>query len=404
MGVAPSSPTEVHTPEHAEGWAPTQARTPEVAEEAWEPTQAGPPEHVKKAWAAAQAGTPQQVENAWAPTQNRPVENFHEPSPPEIRAPVQWPEAAAPPWPWWRRKAVVIPTAVIVMIAAVATILLVVSGGETNPRRPGTFDGTYAVDFGADQTPDGQPYGNPSGGPEQWVIKSACQAEGCVATASKVSGSQSSDVDDGARQDRRTLDGGQRETRDMYEQSGRILGDDVPAAIAGRNAERRIHRSLDEQLCHQPAVKFTRTGDVETNVSMADPAAQPARVASPAAGLHGRYQETDTYADGGRNAEVNFDIQTYCLRTGDRCLSYWRNLNDTKILVFSQNQWVLANTSADATCKNGSRARSKISLQYPLPQPPQDPITLLTGRGHYTVTGECPYSSDFDSRVVRTGD
>jgi len=105
MGVAPSSPTEVHTPEHAEGWAPTQARTPEVAEEAWEPTQAGPPEHVKKAWAATQAGTPEQVENAWAPTQNRPVENFHEPSPPEIRAPVQWPEAAAPPWPWWRRKA-----------------------------------------------------------------------------------------------------------------------------------------------------------------------------------------------------------------------------------------------------------------------------------------------------------
>ena len=55
---------------------------------------------------------------------------------------------------------------------------------------------------------------------------------------------------------------------------------------------------------------FTRTGDVQDNVSVADPAAQPPRAASPARGLHGNYQETDTYADGGRTAQVNFDIQT----------------------------------------------------------------------------------------------
>jgi len=151
-------------------------------------------------------------------------------------------------------------------------------------------------------------------------------------------------------------------------------------------------------------VMFTRTGNVQDNVSVADPAAQPPRATSPARGLHGRYQETDTYVDGGRTAQVNFDIQTYCLRTGERCLSYWQNPNDTKVLVFSQNQWVLADTSEDATCKNGGRAHSEVTLQYPLPQSAQDPITLLTGRGHYTVIGECPFNSDFDSRVQRTGD
>jgi serine/threonine-protein kinase len=150
-------------------------------------------------------------------------------------------------------------------------------------------------------------------------------------------------------------------------------------------------------------VTFTRTRDIQQNGSTADTEAQPPRVASPAEALHGRYQETDTYADGGRSAEVNFDIQTYCLRTGQRCLSYWLNPDDVKILVFAQNQLVLSNTSADSECKNGGRAHREISLQYPLPQPPQDPITLLTGRGHYTITGDCPFNSDFDSRVERTG-
>jgi serine/threonine-protein kinase len=73
-------------------------------------------------------------------------------------------------------------------------------------------------------------------------------------------------------------------------------------------------------------------------------------------------------------------------------------------LIFTKNQWVLADTSQDAKCTNGSSAHGQITLNYPLPQPAQDPITLLAGRGHYTVTGECPFNSDFDSRVQRTGD
>ena len=135
------------------------------------------------------------------------------------------------------------------------------------------------------------------------------------------------------------------------------------------------------------------------------PKAQPPRVPSPAEALHGRYQETDTYAADGRIAEASFDITTYCLRTGERCLSFWLNPpDDVKNLVFSSNRWVLTNTSTDTQCKSGGGAHSEITLEYPLPQPKQDPITLLTGRGNYTVTGACPVSSDFDSRVERTGD
>jgi len=406
VGAAPSSPTEVHTVERVgQAWAPTEARMPTADDEAWTPTQAGPPDHVRKAWAATEAGPPDHVEKAWAPTQNRPVEELHDTSPPEIHTPDQWPEAVRP-LPWWQRMAVVIPIAAVLVIAAVVTIFIVVIGGgsENRPPQAAALNGTYTVEFGADKRPNGQPYGNPSGGPETWVIKSACQTEGCVATASKVSGSQSAAstmvLDQiGGRWTAVSATHGtcMNSQAEFWEtMSLRVQPD---GTLAGEFIVRSTASCATDQQ-----VKFTRVGDVKPDVSVADPQTQPPRVPSPAQALHGKYQETDTYADGGRNAEVNFDIATYCLRTGDRCLSYWQNPNDTKTLVFSQNQWVLANTAKDATCKNGSRAHGEVTLQYPLPQPAQDPVALLTGRGHYTVTGECPFNSDFDSRVQRTGD
>jgi serine/threonine-protein kinase len=42
--------------------------------------------------------------------------------------------------------------------------------------------------------------------------------------------------------------------------------------------------------------------------------------------------------------------------------------------------------------------------QFPLPQPPQDPITLLTGHGRQAQTGSCPANVEFDETFTRTGD
>ena len=411
-GVAPSAPARAGTPEHVEkAWAPTQARSAEEVEPAWAPTQAGPPAHVERAWAPTHEGMPQHVERASAPTRARPAEQASPPSQPGVRTPDQWPDTAEAPWPWWRRTAIVIPLAVVLIVAAVATILVVVSGGnepapEPAPRPGGPLDGTFAVAFGVPTMPNGQPYENAPGGSETWVIKSACRAAECVATASKVSGSQSTtstlvlDEIDGHWMAVSVMQGTCQsagpaefwETMSVQSQPDGTLDGEF------------IVRSTSRSCASNRPVKFTRTGDVAPNVSVADPVAQPARVVSPAEALHGRYEETDTYADGGRRAGVSFDIQTYCLRTGERCLSYWMNPDDAKILVFDQNQWVLANTSMDSKCTSGAPAHREISLQYALPQPPQDPITLLIGRGHDTVTGDCQINSDFDSRVERTGD
>jgi hypothetical protein len=399
VGIAPSSPTEVHTAAPADGAsAPTQVRPAEAADDAWAPTQARPPEHVKQAWSATQSGPPEHVEKAWAQTQHGPPEAVGTGSLPEP------PEYEERPFPWWRRMGVVIPAALLVMAAAIVMTVVVISGDGTTPQQTGTLDGTYVAEFASAATANGQPDQNARGGRETWVIRSACPASRCVATASRVDGSQSAgsamvlDEIDGRWTAVSTTQGTcQNAPTEYWERltlqrlsDGKLQGGFVVRSTTG--------------CARNQQVMFTRTGNVQDNVSVADPAAQPPRAASPARGLHGRYQETDTYADGGRTAQVDFDIQTLCLRTGERCLSYWQNPNDIKVLVFSQNQWVLADTSEDATCKNGSRAHGEVTLQYPLPQSAQDPTTLLTGRGHYTVTGECPFNSDFDSRVQRTGD
>jgi serine/threonine-protein kinase len=376
---------------------------PESVDEAWAPTQAGAPEHVNPAEASTRAGTPDHVEKAWAQTQARRAEVANEPSLTADNTRHESPDAGTPPSPWWQRKGVVIPIAAIVVVAAVGGILIAVSGNGPPRRATGPLDGTYAVEFASATGPNTQSYDNAPTGRETWVIKSACPASGCVATAAKVDGSQSAastmviDEIDGRWTTVSASAGTCQNAPAEYWETmslqarpdGNLQGEYIVRATTG--------------CARNQQVTFTRTGDVQGSISVTDPAAQPARVESPAQALRGSYRETDIYADGGRKAEVNFDIQSYCLRTGERCLSTWLNPDHAKILVFSQNQWVLTTTSSDAACTSGGRAHRDISAQYPLPQPQQDPITLLTGRGHYTTTGDCPFSSDFDSRVERSG-
>ncbi len=240
------------------------------------------------------------------------------------------------------------------------------------------------------------------------MIKSACEDGNgkCVASATKVNGYLTAatalvlDEVDGRWESVNAKEGkcGAIASTEVWESMS--LQSQPDGSLEGE----LIVRSTDPNCASNRPVTFTRTGGPQEGVSVVDPASLPARVASPAQALYGRYQEVDIYKDGNRSADVNFDISTYCLRTGDRCLSYWLTPGDIKILSFAKNQFVLANRSSDSTCEKGGPAHREITLQYPLPTPAQDPITLLTGNGHYTITGACPFNSDFESRVQRTGD
>ena len=378
------------------------ARTALAASES---TESSPTSENTAAWTAPSASTeaaPAQphildhVDEAWAPTQARAAEAVDE------QAPAGEPPPATAAWPWWRRTAVVVPAAALT-VAAVVTIAVAVSGKAPPPRPTGGLDGTYNVEFATQTGPDGQPDPNTPGERETWVLHSACPGGHCVATATKVDGSQTATAT-------MVLDEVGGRWTSVSATPGRCQN--APTELwESMSLQPRPDRSLQGEFVVRSAagcartqqVTYTRTGDIENGVSVADPSIQPPPAVSPAQALHGQYRETDTYTEGARTAEVEFDVQSYCLRTGQRCMSYWGNSTGNKVLIFTPDNWVLATTSSDSTCQNGGRAHRDISLQYPLPRPPPDPIDLLTGRGHYTVTGDCPFNSDFDSRVQRIG-
>jgi serine/threonine protein kinase len=391
-----------------EMWPPTQRRSADVVDGPSSPTRARP---------AANTPGPSTPTHA-LPAEGAPARAWATPShmsdsgplvvpPPDAESPYR-PDTAQRPLPWWQRRAIVIPIAVIMMIAAVATILTVLIGKENEPRQNASaapIDGTYAADFAVATTPSGQPYDNAPGGRETWVFNSACSTSGCVATASRVNGSVSTAstlvLDKiggswiGVSATQGTCENAPTEYWEwmslQQRQDGSLAGEfDVRPATG---------------CAHNQQVTFTRTGAAQAGVSVADPKAQPPRVISPAQGLGGRYQETETSpADPSSNYSLSFGIQSYCLRTGQRCISYWQNPQDPKTFLYSQDQWVLTNTSVGVDCTKGGKARRDTSLTYPLPQPTPKPITLLTGHGHYTITGDCSANTDFDSRVERTGD
>ena len=136
-------------------------------------------------------------------------------------------------------------------------------------------------------------------------------------------------------------------------------------------------------------VTFTRTGDVDVT-SLPGPASQPPRVVSPAEALHGQYHETTTFSDG---AELEYDyaVHTDCLRTGDRCMSYFHNPDGVSALVFGGGNWTYDREWDSKCLSDGRMSHTKDTSQYPLPSPPQDPSRCSPG----TVTGKtaCPPAS-----------
>jgi serine/threonine protein kinase len=116
-----------------------------------------------------------------------------------------------------------------------------------------------------------------------------------------------------------------------------------------------------------------------------------------------RYPSTRTFTNGLPNLQADYTVTTDCLRTGDRCMSYFHEPSDFRPLVFSSGNWTL-DTQSEGDCPDGSVFNLKATGQYPLPQPPQNPIPTLTGRGQWEQSDPCAVSVGFDETFTRTGD
>jgi hypothetical protein len=165
------------------------------------------------------------------------------------------------------------------------------------------------------------------------------------------------------------------------------------------------YRGADAHGCAgKRPVTLSRTGDVDVN-SLPDPAKLPARVASPAEALHGRYHWTRIFKNGLPKIEDGPAVVTDCLRAGDRCMSYFQSGSFDMPMTFGGGNWTLDADHDQTGC--GGTVHIQVNAQYPLPQPPQDPIGKLTGNGHTEQTGTgigtCATKTDFDDTFTRVG-
>jgi serine/threonine-protein kinase len=359
-------------------------------------------------------GAPTHLEHTQlAATRAAPV--LPPPGPPRWQPPPQ--PTPTPKRPSWRRPRVIVPALLAVMLLIAGGVFAAVNASKPHNQptatvpppaavpNTGPFTGTYTANFGARTDVTGKRAEGFPPATETWGLRSACPSTGCIATASRRSGQTtnlSTLVFDnvggrwlavGLGSD--ACNNGAGEAWVVYtlqpHPDGTIAGE--YSTVVGNCADKRT-------------VTFTRTGDVDVN-SLPDPASQPPRLASPADALHGHYHETRTYPaarQGSAPTEDDLAVRTDCLRTGDRCMSYFHSDNRHVVpLMFVRGKWML-DTELDLPCSASNTSHVKRTAEYPLPAPPQDPITLLTGHGHQDQSAPCVGGFDFNDKYVRTGD
>jgi serine/threonine-protein kinase len=312
------------------------------------------------------------------------------------------------------------------VIALIATVVLVVvftkKGGDRPTSSPttgptgsappgaGPFTGVYRAEFSASSA-NGKPDQKAQPSTGQWAVRSYCFATGCMATAAATGGPtlQSSFVFD--------------EIGDQWIAVGVATPAAPPVGVSGFAgctfpAEYWTVLSLQAKsdgtlvgryraasqigpCATERTVIFTRTGDV-TPESLPDPDRLARRVASPAQAWRGRYHATRTPQDKYPPTTWDAEIQTDCLRTGDRCISY--DVEQAAVYLFANGKWVWT-ADGKNKCNGTQEVQDKASWELPLPQPPADPIYLLTGHGHRDVIGgACARSYNEDVKFERTGD
>ncbi len=203
------------------------------------------------------------------------------------------------------------------------------SGVTTTPANPtansGPFTGTYSVQFGPTTRWNGEPW--PNSAPaytETWRLRSACTADGCVATAAAGNQYPSSSLVFDKIGDRWiAVTNSQGKCKDMDGElwNSLSLQPGPDGAMSGDFSQTQSNGCLSKRT-----VTLRRTGDVDLS-SLPDPATQSPRVKTPADALHGRYHEVLKLHT---VHEYDNGVRTDCLRNGTRCMSYFVDLGIRK--------------------------------------------------------------------------
>jgi serine/threonine-protein kinase len=379
------------------------------------------PTAVEMAAAARQAITEPTSQPHAVPTQLAPVTHSSWPAPP---APALTYPTPPPPPPARSRPS----RKPLVLIGALVGVALLIAGGVFAATRltrhdkptatPATaadvaaatgdnFNGTYRADYGPGTDLEDKPVPNAPATTSSWAVRSTCGASGCAATAANIS------------------EGGIALLSNLtFDQlagtwvavglASAQCGGDTPAELwvvytlqphpDGTLSGETIRASTNGACAAKRTVKFTRAGDPDLN-KVPDPAVLPPRSVTTADTLRGSYRQTTTFANGNIVPGSVLTANTYCLRTGDRCMSLFHAAARVVTLMFANDKWT-RNEQGTTMCAGGGTAQVTITAEYPMPVQIDDPIALLTGRGSQTVAagGACTGGGDFEDEFQRTGD
>jgi serine/threonine-protein kinase len=233
---------------------------------------------------------------------------------------------------------------------------------------------------------------------ETWRLRSVCRASGCVATANPGRRFPAKELvfdDVGGHWLAVATSPGKCNNLDGEKFDVISLQPRPDGTMSGE------WTAILQSCFSKRTVTFTRTGDTDVS-ALPNPASQPPRVVSPAEALRGSYHTEINYTTGLRQ-NYDYGVRTDCLRTGERCMSLFVGSDTVMSMVFGNEMWT-RNEAFDTACPAGGTEHVKQSAQFRLPQTPQDPITLLTGRGRRDSTGTTCISDDYDQKFVRTGD
>jgi len=320
-----------------------------------------------------------------------------------------------------RRLIVLSSAAAIAVIAAVvASIVLIgpsrhggtpqassTSASPAAPANTGPLTGTFTVHMDQAYLGGGDPDTDGEAKPwtEPWQFRSACSANGCVATAA---GGDDADVSSMVFDDvgGRWLEVGishidcgnpNDEAWNVIslapQADGTLSGESTRASAGGCFMKRNV--------------TLTRKGDADIS-PLPDPTHLDPRAVSPAEALHGKYDFQTSYADGYKTGVSNYGVRTDGLRTGDRCVSFFLAPDGAyEPYVFANGTWTLNEESPHVHCSLGGTFSTTYSATMALPQPPQNPIASLIAHGYDNVAPgaavKCPRQA-YDETYTRTGD
>jgi hypothetical protein len=252
---------------------------------------------------------------------------------------------------------------------------------------------------------------------EEWMFRSACSDDECVATARNVPENEDQptvdyvfDLIDGrwtvALEYREEwCAGGQGppfwNTWSLQEQpDGKLTGAIVQVGTGECTSTREI------------PVTLTRTGDAPANADLPDPATQPKLEASPAQGFRGTYEWTSTGSGQAEPTHKTYAFNTRCLRSADRCVTYGlgdplpNRGDELEVLsfVFAGDKWSMMSPT-NINCSAGGTASGRTSATLNMPsQPVGDPIIKLTGQRKNEYGGACSGNFTYELTVDRAGD